>query len=586
MNMKKAVSGFFGKQLLANTEYSHSKLDEKQNSSINTFSELELTLTSYSDSIQLSCVQFYSETNLIVKPKSVSNIRGLSSSWMTSPSNLLVLQSGYWKDDNYCAHKKSILRFKFDDHVQVSYYEMWTSPTDPEADPSSALLRGFSLTSNKWEILDRRNILRIPTGREESYGVLKFNFGKQENIKSQIDNTGHLAQKDIRLFSSCELSNLWSKERDIISEYLPIKEKIDINYEYMSFTKMKESLDFFMDYNPPILNQKFSQQLTKYIRVGFEIPDMKVMYFCETINGETINYKNAILNLYETFSWRSKIIFSLLEYTFKEKKEKLKYCITELAKISNLYKSKQIEVFHSIVSTIYYDSCDNDKDPIKNHFYNFLDNYKLDAFRSSFIEPSKFYYFCVQNIEKQQECDLHCSSFYSGLLLSTLGIRIPTMPYFLDQVCCCPPFLRIERKEINLVFEEMINNLGKPWEDIEECNSRIIYNLGILPDNIISQNDITAVDLVNRAIDISDDNQFLRNEIAFYLDRYATCFMKEKIFEPLFNWMKQINEFENVFKELCEELEIEELTLDEWIYENNVFNLEKAERIFKKINVV
>ena len=614
------------------------------------FIELQVILTSSNNKIFLGAIRFYNKDSERLKPISVENVKG-SNGWETAPTNLLDSATDiFWEDENYCSKGHSELIFKFPKPIELDSYELITSPNDPQSDPSKWKIKGKRQASLKksssgginrpqWILLDKRENICPPSKRGISYGRLYLNYGKEEEkkeIESCIDNFHHLDKRNIRLFTTCEISQFWSGSRDkFCEEYEEARKLIQIHSKFMSITKIQEYIDYFDKISIKI-SYTFSDIIKRLISRQYNVSDSTVTFYCQ--EETNINYYNQIMLLYESFTWRQEYLHILLTIlnTITIEIEKNRFnqeeikqinkildvneILTNLAKLSNEHKIPQINYFHKLLNIIYtihstfypndgqqlhnnddgtlHESADifDDKissDPdilaLQNSFIVFLDDFKMKAFHSCFIEPTKFYYHLICEDENQVFAEIQCMSLYSGLLLSTLGIRVPFMPYFIDQIKFCPPFLSINNSGVRNCFKLMSSqsHIGKSWNEIYDCKCFSASGIKRLPGNLLSDDLATVVEISNQAVDFSPEHEMVRKQVSEYLIRFSKVFRRKFLSKRIFNYFKMHNKeaLENSFFKMKQAKRIKEDSLDKWIFVRDNFSKKRARVLFRYIGI-
>ncbi len=182
---------------------------------------------------------------------------------------------------------------------------------------------------------------------------------------------------------------------------------------------------------------------------------------------------------------------------------------------------------------------------------DYIDNLKLKAFTSTFLEPAKFYFhqtnqtvsitpFCpffsffllISLQVMMDDVEVHGSNTYLAVLLSTLGIKLGLMPYFRDEVKGCCDFL--QATSYASIYKEITDpkHLGKHWGSIpkaRQCSSR--PNVYINSGFIIPGDSPLAVAFYAASSSTPGDS---RRAIARYLELYTQHFSKEHFLEKAF----------------------------------------------------
>ena len=561
------------------------------------YSQFKFQLVTNSDSIQLGAVKFYSYHNQLLRPKTVTCPRG-SSQWNNNPSNLIDENCEmFWKDDNYRSHGESTLIFHFTSPAEIIAYECFTSSNSPEYDPIEWIVYGKQDGYENWDLLDKRMQIAPPTERNCTYGLFEFNNGEtscRASIEDCSTPTRHLDPMQLRLFTSCEVASLWSTTRDeICSEYNKINTTIAIDHTFMSDTILQRCLSHLDKLITMVPFQRtFRSELIDCIQKVFDIPRAEVKFFVL----DDISYFNSIMSLYESFSWRCSYLQAAIRLMPKDSSINSQLLLRELASSSDKSKSLKIESFHSFIHQVVLfktKSSGNQEEKelkkLKDSFLRYLDDHKIKAFRSAFMEPIAYYYKVTSNSVVSESS---ASNVFAALLLSTLGIQIPFMPYLLDEVQYCPPFLRADELKKAYSLMSRSKYFGKDWNGIEYCANNIIYkNIIHLPSSFMGTEKCTVIDIANRAIDHSEKEKEFRDEIAMYMQRYAKFFTEKFIYPKIFTYLQHSceSELKSLYERKCQ-IDKDE-TLIQWIKPPNKsgkskFDVSRAHELFSHIGIV
>src|SRR3990167_3842741 len=569
-----------------------------------------------SDFIQLSAFLFYSADGQLLRANNVKNPCG-SSPWKNGVRNLLTNDQSYWRDENYRSHAQSEITFYFDKPVEVHSYELIAASTNPEADPITWKLYGKKDESSEWILLDKRTNTSPPVNRNVTYGNFVFNLGLEkakEHLEILVDSTLHLEDDQIRLFSSGELTTLWGNEerKETCKEYEPINNKIIIANKFMADTKIQQALEF-IDYSisRKPLKGNFNGILLKIICKAYSCTEREAMY----LTVDELCLYNSIMTIYDNFSWRQKFLHGAIQLVYEnEEAGSIIQILMELARTENECKARKIKVFNQIIQRILietsYDdrkSQDSQEGSTEENYVNlsilcdcfsdFLEDYKLQVFRSAFIEPLKFYFHVTQDKVNQELVETHAVNIFGSILLSTMGVQLPIIPYLLDEVKSCPAFLRCVSLCHYFSIITKKANIGKAWNEIEECKhepSHYFLSIYLKHNEFILPNVSSAVLLANAAINQSRELKSYRMEVALYLDRFANFFTEDFILEPIFNVLNQERERE-LRQVWCRFAKLNHLSskynsLTDWMYEMDdkgdyKMNNDRAKEFFSFIGI-
>jgi hypothetical protein len=172
----------------------------------------------------------------------------------------------------------------------------------------------------------------------------------------------------------------------------------------------------------------------------------------------------------------------------------------------------------------------------------YLEDVKLRALQSTFVEPIRLYCQLTSNSSILNDLDVHAVSTFIALLDVTLGIKLNRMPCWDD-----PPTLgAIDILDSHLQpFLELIwrpDNLGKPFEAINGMSERIAIartSVRRVDEHQFiwhSRNirGMTTAEFAKFAIDLSQGNSSKRSLLNQYLQQYSSYFQEDLILPKLF----------------------------------------------------
>eukprot|EP01041_Mallomonas_annulata_P002407 gene2407-4675_t len=109
------------------------------------------------------------------------------------------------------------------------------------------------------------------------------------------------------------------------------------------------------------------------------------------------------------------------------------------------------------------------KDNLHKIILGFIEEFKENAFRTVFIEPTKMYFHISTNENKGNIVENHGANVYLAILQRTIGIQFNRLPDMEDQHCLdgYVDFLHAEMRDIDILWD--LDNFGKPFELIPQC---------------------------------------------------------------------------------------------------------------------
>eukprot|EP00929_Paragymnodinium_shiwhaense_P046128 TRINITY_DN23496_c0_g1_i1.p1 TRINITY_DN23496_c0_g1~~TRINITY_DN23496_c0_g1_i1.p1 ORF type:complete len:600 (-),score=128.42 TRINITY_DN23496_c0_g1_i1:183-1982(-) len=162
----------------------------------------------------------------------------------------------------------------------------------------------------------------------------------------------------------------------------------------------------------------------------------------------------------------------------------------------------------------------------------FADEWKEKALATVFLEPTKMYFAACQEQELLDNVDVHGSSVYMAVLLSTLGVRCPRQPFMLDTPISCVSFLdALQAEQLKALWRP--ENLGKPWTSVPECREepRVSCTVANHYSNFLF-NGRQPWQIANGAVQ-PDCLEERRQKLQPYLEQFARYFSQDIILVPL-----------------------------------------------------
>jgi len=102
----------------------------------------------------------------------------------------------------------------------------------------------------------------------------------------------------------------------------------------------------------------------------------------------------------------------------------------------------------------------------------FVDDWKEKALSTVFLEPTKMYYTACGEKDLADNVEVHGASVYLSVLLSTLGVRCPRAPFFLDTPISAVSFLdALDGNQLKALWHP--DKFGKPFTAVPECSEPI-----------------------------------------------------------------------------------------------------------------
>lgn len=562
---------------------SKAELPEINKNGTNLYSQIRLNSISNNggNETQLSRVKFYGN----IKSAKTINIESVSNPKGHNPYNegpeKLKKDHGKWLDFN----TSSTLIFTFSNPQSIEGYELFTANDFPERDPIVWTLEGKNNQTNEWELLDKQDYFNPPIARNKSYGILQINFGEFveiEKLTNSTKNKTHFDSGELNLHSSVEMTTIWTyEERDILKEYQEAYNMIGCSKKLMTQTKIQsslEQLDYLLNIEP--LQNNFNDVLSNCIKKAYNL-SKKSSAKKQTCKIGGYYLYNSINKIYNSFHWRKKYLHCALRFFFdEESSDSLISILYILARGGEECKARKIMAFNSVIQRVVPESFRkvkeidekfNCKNILYEKAYEFLEDRKLKAFSSAFLEPAKFYFDRIGNSVLRDDVEVHGSNVYAALLLSTIGIQLPIMPFLKDEQKGAALFLDAIDGNMMKHFDEK-ENFGNSWHLISQIKNCRVKNVGTL----FMPSSYYVMELANKAIDPSSSNKSNRKMIASYIKRFTNFFTLDSFLEPLCiafiqDNRKELTEAMNIMKELPEydtDIRLREATevTTDWLY--------------------
>lgn len=159
--------------------------------------------------------------------------------------------------------------------------------------------------------------------------------------------------------------------------------------------------------------------------------------------------------------------------------------------------------------------------------FAFADDWKEKAFATVFMEPTKMYYMACGEEELAENVEVHGSSVYLAILLSTLAIWCPRLPFLLDSPIAAVSFLdALDNDQVQALWRE--EHLGKGYASVPECREpRAHRSVGNHWSNFLF-NGRQPWQVANNAVDPCGPPE-QREKLKPYIEQFAWYFSVEVI---------------------------------------------------------
>lgn len=176
----------------------------------------------------------------------------------------------------------------------------------------------------------------------------------------------------------------------------------------------------------------------------------------------------------------------------------------------------------------------------------FADDWKEKALMSTFLEPTKMYYHACGERSLAENVEVHGSSVYLAVLLSTLGVRCPRTPFLLDTPISTVSFLdALERGQVRALWSP--ENFGKPFSAVPECRvPRLRATLANHYSNFLFSGR-QPWQIANSAVDASNPVD-RRRKLQPYLEQFSNYFSEEFLVPRLTQHLLQQDELRHALQ--------------------------------------
>eukprot|EP00811_Abedinium_folium_P009185 NODE_1848_length_2357_cov_4.817937.p1 GENE.NODE_1848_length_2357_cov_4.817937~~NODE_1848_length_2357_cov_4.817937.p1 ORF type:complete len:519 (+),score=187.21 NODE_1848_length_2357_cov_4.817937:594-2150(+) len=182
----------------------------------------------------------------------------------------------------------------------------------------------------------------------------------------------------------------------------------------------------------------------------------------------------------------------------------------------------------------------------------FADDFKEKSFCTVFVEPTKMYYTATNDLDILDNVEVHGSSAYLGILMSTLGVQCPRIPFLTDMPIGIVSFLdALDKEQLSSLWKP--ENFGKPFPTVPECrNPRVDRYVTNHLSNFIF-NGRSSWLIANSAVD-ADTAEERRLKLKPYLDQFSKYFSVGFLVPRLTQQLLQEDSARMALQEVLEEL--------------------------------
>lgn len=182
----------------------------------------------------------------------------------------------------------------------------------------------------------------------------------------------------------------------------------------------------------------------------------------------------------------------------------------------------------------------------------FVDDWKEKAFVSTFLEPTKMYYAACKEHGLEENVGVHGASVYLAVLMSTLGVWCPRLPFLLDAPISAVSFLdALDASQIRALWQP--EHLGKPFSSIVECREPRLDRLISNHQSNFLFNGRQTWQIANNAVDPNAEPE-RRQKLQPYLEQFAEYFSAEILVPKLTQHLLSQDEGLQALEVMCDEM--------------------------------
>ena len=380
----------------------------------------------------------------------------------------------------------------------------------------------------------------------------------------------------------------WSKRHPTLPEYIKAASMISLESEWMCNTMLVRHIQDASDRYKSVLADikknvagTYSAQLTKAIRKGYKLgSDSAARSQRDVLNGQSVyGLCQRVFGSLEAWKKPYMALSMKLVVDLETDSNAIVTKLSEVCDRATKCRNVQVTGFnvmsnHSsrLVHGLHADKkCGKsrdltDYDTALSHFYecmeDYIDDHTANAFKSAFLEPSRFYFSAANSYRGQgwlkDNVETHAQNYYLAMLNSTLSVHLPYMPaYFEGWVECNVDFWAGLNADAWKVFSDP-KNFGKQFEGIKELKrspAKYVSNHNVPRRTFPKGRGLpNAKTFANQAVDPRQNTDF-RKQLSLYLERFTLFFERDFFVTKAFNKLNAQTKPEHAgFRKACETL--------------------------------
>jgi hypothetical protein len=453
---------------------------------------------------------------------------------------------------------------------------------------------------------------------------------KKVEVKAQSVARSADEELKVNRRASASVIKEWSDNESILPEYLKAYQMCFVKREFMK----KSKIDHVIEYLDGLMDEKFKSDwkgkdgikigTEKYKRQfeGIVIGCIKKAYSLKSDDLATeqecmvweIPVFHRVCRVYsELEDWRVKYLFlALRELENKLDSGTLVSLLADLAKAGNECLGRKRIAFHMILDVVdptrdWGNKTDESKDDLGNSLRviqdfmrNYIDQFKLKAFRTAFLEPATA---CLAAMDEAQSIldsvNVHGFSVYSTILIATVGVRVPMIGWIDDPDCelGCVDFLHYAKNssKMQLFLEDLKKpeNFGKGYQAIHGHSFKLPRKVQG-PENLFLFPGKTPREIAHYAARDNSSDSNRRILLAAYLENFMSYFTVEFFVEKALSSLVQEREthVDEIFRNmkqsglLSKEGDDEEVKFWLWDVMSGKFNLQRGIQLLQFCQII
>lgn len=321
--------------------------------------------------------------------------------------------------------------------------------------------------------------------------------------------------------------------------------------------------------------------------------------------GQGCAVRDSLLFLQKLRSWESRIMrFALYELLSDNDSDTygLQIVLALMCRGAKECNARRNSAFHTILIRVHcglksVHNCDDKIQLLKEIVLEFLNDTKERAFKSTFIEPSLFYFRSQNDQTNEGDVEVHGINVYLTVIEVTTGVRLNRLAmYDDDSMTGSVAFLydRIFFNSINTLW--LPDNIGKSFESFRCCQTQMKKNVA-LPTGFIFPHCRTPGAIARAIQDLSPCNHRYLKQLVPYVRQFMTYFQPQIFLPRLINYLisdpvshAYLSNLFNIYRNnLVDNTNDMENSIEYWIWDLEAFpavlRLDRVKKLLSLLDV-